>query len=148
MNNSMTKLASISKVISTGEVRADKNGRDFRVLRLQAPTKTTEIIGGVEYQVTGPSKEVSLPQWENNYLEQKDPFYESAVGEHVAVEIWNAQVEPYQIDGRDVTSITFPVVRGSNPVTVLENKGHKLQGSEMELVDAETGEILDNDTLV
>ena len=60
----------------------------------------------------------------------------------LAVEIWTAQTEPYDIvdtetgEAREVSSYTFPVIRGDNPVTVLENAGRQLLGGAEAMANA------------
>lgn len=134
-NQVMKQLSPVSEVIGISELRQDKNDRNFKVLRLQGLTETEEVIGGKSYTIKNRGKKVSLSQWEESYLNgEPDAFFDAQEGDMLAVEIWTAQTEPYDITDEDtgevrsVTSYTFPVIRGDNPATVLENSGRTLKG--------------------
>lgn len=115
-----------------GEPYVDKNGREFRIIKLQGLTSTIQNIGGIDYPVRGLGRTVSLTQWKENYLNNtQDPFYDAKVGEHLAVSIMTAEnLNPYEItdqesgEVREVTSYTFPVIQGQNPLTLLKNRGY------------------------
>lgn len=142
-NQVLKQLSPVAEVINVSELKQDKNDRNFKVLRLQGLTETEEIIGGKKYTIKGRGKKVSLTQWERSYLNQEpEPFFDADKGDMLAVEIWTAQTEPYDItddetgEVREVSSYTFPVIRGDNPVTVLENAGRQLLGGADAMAEA------------
>lgn len=133
----LTTLSPISRVIAVntqspdGTPYTDKNGREFRILKLQGLNTTMRVIGGIQYPVKTLGRVVSLPQWKENYLNNsQDPFFDAEVGEHIDVSIVSANgLEPYSITNnetgevREVTSFTFPLIVGQNAETVLKNRG-------------------------
>lgn len=149
----LTLLSPICRVIDVSDIREDKNGREYRLLRLQGLTLTKEVHGGIEVTVKAPGRKVSMTQYKESYLDNNpDAFWDSKVGDHVAVEIYAAQnLESYEIvnqdtgESRDVTSYTFPVIRGQNPLNVLKNAGHSFEGQGeivLEETDFERPEII------
>jgi len=126
-------LSPIVEVVNVSEIRQDKNGRNYKLLRLQGVTETEEVIGGKTYTVKQRGKRVSITQYKESYLnDEQDPFFDANVGDMLGIEIHTAQTKPYEIvddetgEVREVTSYTFPVIRGDNPVTTLENAGREL----------------------
>lgn len=126
-------LSPISEVVNVSEVREDKNGRSYKLLRLQGITETEEKVGGKVYTVQQRGKRVSITQYEESYLNnEQDPFFDAEVGDMLGIEIFTAQTKPYEIvddetgEVREVTSYTYPVIRGDNPVTTLENADREL----------------------
>jgi hypothetical protein len=140
MDNRIKELSPIVEVIgrratdSSGEPLVDKNGNHFVTLRLQGLTVTEKVIAGKKYTVKGRGKQISMNQWEESYLPSldTDPFFNSQVGDMLDIEIFRADVKPYNItDGetgeiREVESYTFPVIAGDNPKTILENADREL----------------------
>lgn len=145
MDNQLLKqLSPVAQVIGVSEIKQDKNDRNFKVLRLQGLTETVETIGGKQYTIKNRGKQVSLSQWEESYLNgDQEAFFDAQKGDMLAVEIWTAQTEPYDIvddetgEVRTVTSYTFPVIRGDNPVTVLENAERQLRGGDSAMAEAQ-----------
>jgi hypothetical protein len=133
----LTELSPIAQVVEVSAMKQDKNDRNFKTLRLEGLAQSYENHGGVNILVTNRSKQVSMNQWEESYLDGRpSPFFGSKVGDHIGVSIFQAVVEPYEITNqstgevREVNSYTFPVIRGENPVTALRNAGHELAGAE------------------
>lgn len=130
-------LSPIAKVITISALRQDKNGRNYKVLRLEGLGETTETHGGISVRVKTRTRAVSMTQYEQSYLnDQPDVFYNAKVGEHVAVEIHQASnLEPYEITNQEdgtvteATSDTFPVMRGDNPITVMKGRGRHFAAS-------------------
>lgn len=130
--SNLTKLSPVTQVISVSDVRQDKNGRDYKVLRLEGLSETIENHGGIDIRVKTRGKQVSMTQWAESYLDNRpSPFYDAKVGDFVGVEIYQASnLEPYEItdassgETREVDSYTFPCERGQNPATVLKGAGH------------------------
>jgi len=144
----LKQLSPIATVLDVSEDRKDKNDRTYRLLRVQGLAKAEEIHGGIVMTVNTPGRKVSITQYEESYLNgEKEPFFDSKPGDHIAVEIFQANnLEPYEIpdtetgEVREVTSYTFPVIRGQNPVTVLKNAGRRFADDEMgETVKDEVG---------
>lgn len=148
--SNITQLSPISQVIAVSEVRQDKNGRNYKVLRLEGLSETMENHGGIAVRVKTRGKQVSMTQWEQSYLDDRpSPFYDAKVGEHIAVEIHQATgLVPYEITNastgemREVDSYTFPCVRGDNPKTVLKGAGHEFDTTEMVVAEG-SGSIAD-----
>lgn len=132
MENPNLKLMSpISQVIAVSDIKQDKNGRNYKTFRLQGLNKKKEIHGGIEIEVKVPGRKVSINQYEENYLNgEPDTFYNASVGDYLGVEIYTAQnLEAYEIpdaetgEVREVTTFTFGITRGENPMTFLKNRG-------------------------
>lgn len=140
MNSKLTKLSPIVTVKSVSEPKEDKNGRTYKVLRLQGISESVEVIAGKKYNIRERGKEVSLTQHKESYLNgEPDPFWDAKEGETLGVEIWNAQgLKPYDIvdsetgETREATSYTFPVIRGDNPKTVMESSERYFADEEQE----------------
>lgn len=136
--SNLIQLSPIAKVLSVSEDRQDKNDRTYRLLRLQGLSESEEVHAGIRIKVRTPGRKVSITQYEESYLNgEKEDFFDAQEGEHIAVGIFQAtNLEPYEIEDtetgevREVTSYTFPVIRGQNPVTVLKNAGHQFEGEE------------------
>lgn len=132
---SKTKMISpIVEVVEVSELKQDKNGRDYKTIRLQGLSQEEVNIAGKKYMVKSRTKAVSMNQYKQSYLDDRpDAFFDAQVGDFLNVEIHTAEVKPYDIpldDGtgevRTVTSYTFPVIKGDNPVTVLKNNDREL----------------------
>jgi hypothetical protein len=130
----ITQLSPLAEVISIKEGGEDKNGNSFRTLRLRGLSESIREVNGISVRVKSRTKEVSMNQWEDSYLTPgtADPFYDANVGDFLAVGIYRADVEPYDIidnttgEVNEVSSYTFPVHEGDNPSTVLSSAGHTL----------------------
>lgn len=147
-------LSPVSKVVSVSEPKTDKNGRNYRVLRLEGFGKQMRNIGGVEVAVRVKTKQVSMTQYEQSYLnDQQEAFYDARPGEILAVQIHQAtNLKPYEISDpqtgevRDVTSYTFPVIEGETPLTVLKNAGHEFDTTTGEdIVNRKLAEVEDDE---
>lgn len=138
MNTNLTQLSDISQVIAISEVKTDKNGREFKTLRLSAPAYKVQSVPGIgEVRVKTKAKQVSVNAWKESYLDSKPSFgWDAKINDWLSVGIFVAtNLEPYEITDtssgeiREVTSRTFAVEEGTNPDTQLKNDGYTFEST-------------------
>lgn len=152
MNKNLTLISPIAKVTSVSETKQDKNGNDYRTLRLSTMATVMETHGGIEIPVKTAVRGISLNQWKESYLDgAQEPFYDAKVGEHIAVEVWNARnLEPYDLVNNTTgevtkqTTHTFAVQRGRNPEKALNSDGKFFAKSEIEETVVKTNSFIED----
>lgn len=130
-------MKNLVTIVSVSDVLKDKNGRDFKIIELSNPTKTTVVD-----ETTGeiliariPAKRAKINAYKESYLDDKPHFlWDSKVGEVVAGEIVTREVMPYEINERAVNTYTTAVFGNTDDKKAFEieiertfkNNGHPI----------------------